>query len=322
MAPDAEIGQPQKKSVRCGRRILVTGTSPYWNDVTADLLRVGGFSCDVLHGRPHWQVFRWLLCFKWHKYNLLYQVSPSGHWLITALMILIRIPCIIHWIGTDVLSFKQGKMSRGWRNRLLQKIFHRRAPLIHLADSPELAEELHQAGISSGVIPLIPKKAQAEVYDLPIQSKILSYWPDDRKDFYQGDLVLRLAEEFPATPFLILGAAGKNVMAPPNVRFLGRRKDIETIYRDVSVLIRMPIHDSLGMMVVEMLARGRYVLYNKPFTHCHLVHTFEQAREALIEVLKKTEPNREGAHYIQDHFSPEKEAKKLAEICGSFLDGN
>ena len=35
------------------KRILVTGTSPYWNRVGASWLRSTGFECDLLDGRPH-----------------------------------------------------------------------------------------------------------------------------------------------------------------------------------------------------------------------------------------------------------------------------
>lgn len=299
------------------KRILVTGTSPYWNRVGVSWLRSNGFESDLLDGRPHGPVLRWLLTGRWKQADLFYLICTTGNWLVMLLLCIIQKPCVLHWIGSDVLSFLSGKSSKGWRRMILGWFLQRRGRVVHLADSPELTEELKQAGISSSVVRLIPDKIQAEPTALPSCHTVLSYWTEDRKDFYQGDLVIQLAKEFPDTPFVILGTTGKGLSVPSNLTFLGRRDDIETIYRDVSVLIRMPRHDSLGMMVVEMLARGRYVLYNKPFAHCYTVATFEEARQALSEIFQKTEPNREGAWYVQEHFSPEKEAQKLAEVFQS-----
>ena len=304
------------------KRLLVTGTSPYWNELVAEWLRSKGLECDRLDGRPHRSVLRWLLTGRWKRQDLFYLICPNGNWLVMGLLCILKKPCLLHWIGSDVLSFTEGKSSSGWRHALFCRFLRRRGDIVHLADSPELAEELKQAGIASTVIRLIPDKVKADTMNLPTLPKVLSYWSNDRKDFYNGDTVFQLAAEFPDTPFMILGATGKNISVPSNVQFLGQRDDIENIYRDVSVLIRIPKHDSLGMMVVEMLARGRYVLYNKSFPHCYLVHTFDQIRQALQDALRKTEPNREGAEYVRDHFSPKQEAEKLAKICRTILKQN
>ena len=220
---------------------------------------------------------------------MIYQVCGEGNWWMNLLLTPKTMPFVIHWIGTDVLSYLEGKSSQGWRNLILSRFFSKKQLLRHISDSPDLHEELCIAGIDTKVVRLIPEKVQSDVLKLPETFSVLSYWSDETMGFYNGSLVFRLAEAFPHVPFRIVGANGSGVQAPDNVTFLGRC-DLENVYRDVSVLIRMPEHDSLGMMVLEMLARGRYVIYNKKLDHCHFAETFEQAKAALQEIFEKTGP--------------------------------
>ena len=125
---------------------------------------------------------------------------------------------------------------------------------------------------------------------------------------------MRLARDFPEIEFNILKATASDESTPQNLHLLGPRDDMEAVYRNSTVLIRIPEHDSLSAMVLEVLARGRYVIYNKQFPNCHFASDYDSAKIALQEIMKLTVPNTKGAEFIKENFSPAKEAEKLKQI--------
>ena len=100
----------------------------------------------------------------------------------------------------------------------------------------------------------------AHVFDGPYQGTVT----------YLKGLYSSLIPISPEITFYIAGSSNEtNLSVPNNVIFLGYVEDLEAIYLKTSVFIRLPKHDSLSAMVLEMLSRGRYILYNKKFPTCH-----------------------------------------------------
>ena len=229
-------------------------------------------------------------------------------------LFLARKPVLHHWIGTDVLSFQNGKATTGWRGYINRRAAHRWFKH-YVADSSYLADELKGMAISASVVRLLPARIEAEVEPMPHEFTVLSYWPDSRKEFYGGDIVLQLAKEMPHVKFNITGALGAEDEALPNVVYLGFHENIEEIYRESSALIRLPEHDSVSAMVLEMLARGRYVIYNKRIPGCVFAKNYEETKKSLQNIMLKKEPNTEGANYVKKEYSIMNEAKKLGNIC-------
>ena len=75
----------------------------------------------------------------------------------------------------------------------------------------------------------------------------------------------------------IFGIEGHGEAA--NLTYLGRQKDMDAVYRRVSVFIRIPERDSLSAMVLEMLARQRWVIYNKRMPHVDFAGNILARRE-------------------------------------------
>ncbi len=291
-------------------RILLTGSVPYWNRVAAAILARGGFSCDILHQGQWLHFFTMLFSGRLRHYEYFYQVCCINNWPFALLLGVFGKPFILHWIGTDVVSFSGGKASRGWRKYITGLLAFRRAK-IHLCDSDYLTDELMRLGIRASTITLLPETIEADPRPLPVQPAVLSYWPNHREDFFNGPMVFELARAFPHLPFYIVKAAGSKKPVPANVHFLGEQKDMEPIYDRCGILLRIPRHDSISAMVLEMLARGRYVIYNKKLPGCHFAETFEQAKEAIEQLQSKTGPNDEGSRFVRDTFSIAGQALKL-----------
>lgn len=290
-------------------KIIVMGRVMRWVRVAAMLLDREGFLYDV---QPSWgrELLRWFFRGRWLRHKVIYHIGGTYKWFSGLLFFMTRRSVIWHWIGSDILFFRT---CRGWQ-RIINRLSAYKWAKAHIADSPELAEELRKDGISASVVRLLPECINAEVKPLPQSFSVLSYWEKGRKEFYGGDIVLQLAREFPNVEFKITGTADEENPSIANVEFLGFQKNISDIYDNSTVLIRLPQHDSLSAMVLEMLARGRYVIYNKKLAGCHFAQNFGEAKDALTEIMRLNKPNIHGARFVKENFSIAEEAKKLAEI--------
>jgi hypothetical protein len=273
----------------------------YWGEVLASLFARRGIAYEFVSLRPNWYFIGWLLCGRWRRYTAFHVVGMC--WWLVATMRFFR-PVVCHWIGSDVLAYRTAKERtiRGWLHRKAAECWIR----YNLADSPELATELAHFGIKARVVRLLPEMIEADIEPLPAKFTVLSYWGAAGPDFYGAKVLLRLAEEFPAFRFIVVGTRGVAGNGPPNIEYFGPVPDLRHIYRQSSVLIRMPIHDSVSAMVLEMLARGRYAIYNKRIDGCHYAEDLDQARAALHEISAMKEPNYMGAKEVRRNFSLDK----------------
>ena len=282
-----------------------------WLDVAAELFRRAGIACEVVDLRTRKALLKWILSGRWRRFDVVHHIGGMNRFL-GMIFVALGKPVVWHWIGTDFLKygpiFRRGGGLRGAvSRRVVRQWAHR-----HLADSPELAQELRSCGVRADVVRLLPEAIEAQVEPLPKIPCVLSYWNLISRNFYSAPLIMELAAAFPEIPFLIVGDNGEGMPAPKNVQFLGRLPNLADIYSRASVYIRLPEHDSLSAMVLEMLARGRYVIYNKGLTGCHLAGDFPGTRRALKAIVDLKEPNIEGARFVKETFSLDKEAKALA----------
>jgi hypothetical protein len=218
---------------------------------------------------------------------------------------------VSHWIGSDAMRY-QGRLN------LIKRLgiwVHQHFVALELADSEIIQEELRSVGIETNLLRLLPQAIVGEVTPLPEEPIVVSYWFDERFDFYGGPIVFALARAFPHVKFLIVQASGKGLRdIPANVRFLGFVDNMPEIYRNCTCLVRMPLHDGLGAMVLEAMANGRYVIYNHKVPFTSFAQDFDSARKVLEEILNKQSPNSEGADYIKKNFSIDEQANRLREL--------
>lgn len=304
-------GSQETRSGRCSSVLVAVLGMPNWLETAAELLRRAGIAHEtVLLSGDKSEVVRWLLSGGFRACGVLYCIgSPSLAWRIAPAAKAMGKAIVWHWCGSDVLSLAKMKGWRGW--------FFRRCvghwATINFCDSPGLSSELADLGIASQVIRLLPANVEAPLEPLPNKFTVLSYWSDERCSFYGGNMVLQLAAEFPELEFRVVKATGTGTSAPPNVRFLGLKTpdEMRQVYSNATVLIRLPEHDSLSAMVLEMLARGRYVIYNKPLVGCYLATNLQETRNQLERILRHSQPNLEGSQFVHATFSLDNEAGAL-----------
>lgn len=308
--------------------ILVLGYE-YWAGVTAGMLRRMGYdarpwapSADALPAALRWcRPLRWLgwaLTGPFRTAAAVHVIAPPGRQPLIRLAGWMHKRIILHWVGTDVLNLRAEVAARG----PAAVDFYRRMAHAQFADAPELIEELAALGLRADLFRLLPDAVEPRDVPLPDRPAVLSYWAPERREFYGGPILDALAEEFPDVPFLIVGNDGHGQPQHPNMTYLGRLESLEDVYRQTSILVRLPEHDSLSAMVLEMLGRGRRVIYSRPFPHTEHATTPEEARAALRRCLAEREFNRAGQAYVRQNFAPAAEAARVAPLVRQAMGRN
>ncbi len=203
---------------------------------------------------------------------------------------------INHWVGTDVLMVLEDArlqpMARGAARFISQ----------HLTVAPWLVEELATAGIRADLLPLVTP----ERYNLrtrPAPAGVLAYLPDDRADFYGGQIVYAAARQLPEIPFAVVAGTQERQPALPNVRYFGWVSDIAPLYEQYPILLRVARHDGLPKMVLEALAFGNQVIFEYPLGGCRHATTAAGVLAAVHAIIAEGCPvNIAGAEHVREHY--------------------
>ena len=225
-----------------------------------------------------------------------------------------RKPIFNHWIGTDVYRIiTDNPVKRFFKKNILDS-----PNVLNLSVSENLQSELKQVKVSSTIIPLTKLKFVSESLSMPEKFSILSYVPENRWEFYNGDLILELADNLPDVDFHIL-AAGNEKISRPNLFFYNFEQDLFPFYNKCSVLLRITEHDGLPKMILEALSYGRQVLWNEFFPHCHRVKSKEECLTLLNKLKLKCPVNVDGKKFVEDSFNDSKIIGDYYELCRKLI---
>lgn len=164
-------------------------------------------------------------------------------------------PIVKHWLGSDTMRLHDPCVQRQSGSK----------SVTNWADAPWLVDELKAAGIDGTTVGLSPISETAELPLPPAPLRVLWFLPEDRFEFYGGQMALSLARAMPGVKFVFVGCERRGRPAPANVEYVGFLDDIDTAYAKTHVLVRMADHDGLSQMVLEALNHGRHVIWNYPF---------------------------------------------------------
>jgi hypothetical protein len=288
-------------------RVLVLGL-PYFGTRIADALGKAGWEARFL---PHpgrspagWARVGAALI----RADVLYLVSArvERHSPLDVLLRAWRRPVAVHWVGTDVLiareQFAAGRLS------------HRAARRpTHWADAPWLVDELAEMGIEAEFVRLPVHGLAAETLPLPERFKVLLYLPVDAfdREVFDTETILHLPDEFPDVPFILIPSPPETLPPglPPNLDARAWVDDMDALYREISVVVRLVSHDGMPFMALEAFSRGRYVVYPCQLPGATVAAGFEAARAAVAGLLARHEagtltPNAAGADWVRREYEP------------------
>ena len=222
-----------------------------------------------------------------------------------ALLRVRRRPVVMHWAGTDALLAAQAA-SRGDGSPIVA----RRA--IHWCDAPWLADELRPAGIEAEYVPLPVPGLAAETLPLPETFRVLLYLPADPfdREVFDTETILRLPRELPEVEFVLVPSPPETLPGPlpPNLDARGWTEDVDALYRETSVYVRLTTHDGISFMALEALSRGRYVIWTHPLEGAIEARGFEAVAAAIRDLAARhaagtLTPNEEAARAVRERFA-------------------
>ena len=249
--------------------------------------------------------------------RLWYQCGGIDSWkeeFLCRVGLILGVPQVVHWIGTDVLSVKTYLRRRPQFLNIASRVFH-------WATAPWLVEELGQLGIRAKFVPFtgLRRKEYLSVVppELPEHFTILTSIRQERFDLYGWPHIKKLAQDFPDVTINVLRATKvPDGQKPANVKFLGWVENPFEAYKNSTVVVRMTEHDGYSGGIQEPLALGRYAIWtyplpnvltarDYPMLHGHIANLLHLHRKGL---LKLNEPGRE---FVRQNLNPDVVARNI-----------
>lgn len=206
-----------------------------------------------------------------------------------------RKPVVIHWVGTDVLDATRAAE----RGRVSQRLVRR---AVHWVDARWLSGELAPLGIEAEYVALPIPMPAGDVSALPETFRVLLYLQEEPEYrlVFDVETLLRLPGAMPAAQFTLIPSSADSLRPllaggwPENLSTPGYIQDMDALYRETTVLVRLTTHDGMSFMANEALARGRYVVWSFPLEGAILASGFEAVTAALTGLLEQHRAGRLG----------------------------
>lgn len=226
---------------------------------------------------------------------------------------------IMQWAGTDVLKAIDNYKRKSANPKFISKVKH-------FSEAPWLIEELKEVGIEAKQLyfTTFEERNSIKRSKLPDNFTILTYLGNNRADFYGLKHIIALAEALPDVLINVVGENRLNQQLPNNIHMLGWVNDMEQLYNDSVVFIRMTKHDGFPNSVIEALSHGMYVCWNNKYLHT--IHT--PTSESLIKAVSKLKKdfsrnelnlNVAGQDFVEKEFDSKKVLSNLVKTFTQLL---
>lgn len=292
------------------RKILIIGSAYHCEQITKSLNKNFEFKTIVISKKT---IFKYYLLLLWADIVLNvypFTLSRKFSFFIYNIPIFFGKKFIIEWIGTDVLDYKHYLIQNKepyWMSRVR-----------HLCECSWISAELKTLNVKSTVGPylvfntLFQNRGEVKLmvtYDNKL--KVLSYVPALRADFYGFDKIIKIAQLLPDVEFTLLRIKESDVAihVPENIKLLGdiNSDQMNALYEQHDVFLRLTDHDGLSYSVLEAMYRGQYVFftYNYPNTiHASSIDSIVDEVNKLHDLKKSNQlqKNYKAIQYIQDNF--------------------
>jgi len=244
---------------------------------------------------------------------IIYGWLGNSQILMVFLSLFLKIPILIHWIGTDVYTMTNSEnlsLKIKFKRLVMKILFKLNKRCYHIACAPWLKDELFKVGINAAFIPVLSPmiSMNSEIYQLPKTLTVLSYIPLGKEDFYGEYKLIELAKKNPDVKFIVVANSPERKPKDlSNVEYYGwvSREEMEELYKNSTCVLRLTKHDGLLGLGIEALLRGRYLIFIYEHPYVYKATTVEEAQKALDDIKIKTEPNYEGAKFVKESYSTE-----------------
>lgn len=228
---------------------------------------------------------------------------------------------VIHWVGTDVQIAVEEHRKHNVSLRVAER------PL-HWCDAPWLVEELRTIGVISEYVSLPIPIHVPPAPPLPEEFRVLLYYPVDAfdREVFDGETLLRLPGAFPDVPFTLIPSPADTLPQPlpPNLTCFDWVDDMDALYRETTVVVRLTSHDGQSFIAAEALSRGRYVIWTFAMPGCIRAVGFEEVAGALAGLIEKhrageLKVNQSGRRSVLERFGKGRPLRELDERLRALL---
>ena len=212
------------------------------------------------------------------------------------------------WVGSDVLNCLESEQTM----RVARQVD--KAVDLNITVSPHLVTELRDIGIKAEYVPsFCDFTALQDASPATLPKGVLTYLPTNRRAFYGEEALIAAIEANPDLEFFVIADESHALKHYPNVHSLGWVDDLQSIWSQVGLLLRVTEHDGMPRMVLDALARSRYVIYSESFDGCWFAKSPDQVLKHL-EAFKALEaPNVEGPAVVNISKNANHQYAKLIE---------
>ena len=220
---------------------------------------------------------------------------------------------LMEWVGTDVLNAKKSCFNGEKNDKYLYKIKH-------YCEIDWIEKELLKIGIVANICDIVRLENDYQIKDDNDASNTviaLSYIGKNREDFYGIENILNLAKIYTEIEFRICGTDGENIIAPPNVLFLGWIDDMRKEFKKCSIFLRLVEHDGLAFSVVEALSFKKWVIYSQSFEYTYSYNNFDELVKCFQKVMNNInnkELNKNGKKYVLKRYNKNRVLNNLVRI--------
>jgi hypothetical protein len=229
--------------------------------------------------------------------------GPAPDALIAACARRLHVPMAVIWGGTDVVRVRNlPELSERTRAHRYE----------HVACSSATSDELSALGIHSTVLRLAIA-TPPRTFRPFTRFAVLAYLPGFNERIYGAETIVKTAKALPEIPFDVIG--DKRITRPTsdgNITYRGWEENIEPYIDSAVVLLRPTERDGGGppLMVLEAMARGRYVIWSRSYDGAIYGKTVEEAVPEIARLhelhrANKLDLNMEGVEAIRRTFAPE-----------------
>jgi hypothetical protein len=190
---------------------------------------------------------------------------------------------------------------------------------LHVADGENFIKEVEVFfDMEAKFIPSVPEKVLS-LKDLPKEFSIATYVHETKPEWYNYDLMVKVAREFKHIPFYIFARNIERPVDSPNITHLGflEGKDKIEAMKEVSLFIRIAKHDSCSVFMIEFLQLGRYAINCLKFPFVFHAKNFNSMVKDINKIKELKVPNREGSEYYRKNYSPKKQVERIEEVITS-----
>lgn len=222
-----------------------------------------------------------------------------------------KLKVVVTWVGSDLLEFVAFATHRPQCRGCIVKGVD-----VHVVDGLNLKSELEKLDIKSEYIPSIPEKCW-ELKSLPEKFAVAAYVPGFRAEFFNYTMIREAAKNMPDVEFHLFGG-GPTKIEPdlPNMVYHGwvEGEERQWWWENSSVVLYLPKHGSIGLIAVEFLQMGRWVVSTLSAPYVLECQTADEIVSVLENLKEIKEGNLEGSKYYQSEYSAERQSSLVKAI--------